>query len=286
MSHSPVHTAPARPSPPQARPQRSHRRWALARNALLLTLALLGACATRGQVEAIVAESNAAMVGGYVDVPGQPGADWEESIRDLDRFIDAHPDNATLVNHLRVRQAMLLTANGSRNLADQYWDLVDRDALDSERDRALKDVGQHLSWWYQAAPDRARLDPGEASAARTALSSTLEITTPGSDIRIYLGTILAQLEVRMARDSQLEPAETELPAALERYIDAIDAEAGWITALEGLDQEDLASARGIKAFRYRIWLRELIGAYKRAAEDLDLPEDELDWAPDWVDGVG
>jgi hypothetical protein len=269
--------------------RRSHEldlgRWVRPGWALLVALLVLSACATRGQVEAIVAESNAALVSPYVDIAGEGGGDWEQSVRDIDRFIDAHADNPTLVHHLRVRQAMLLTANGRRNLADQYWDLVQRDALSSERDRSLKDVGKHLSWWYQAAPDPARLDSAEAAAARTALSNTLESTTAGSDIRIYLSTIRAQLEVRMARDSQLEPAATELPASLEGYIDAIGADQGWITALQGLDEEDLASARGIKAFRYRIWLRELIGAYKRAAEDLDLPADEVDWEPDWVDGV-
>jgi hypothetical protein len=261
------------------------RRWARPGWALLVALLALSACATRGQVEAIVAESNAALVSPYVDIAGEGGGDWEESVRDIDRFIDAHADNPTLVNHLRVRQAMLLTANGKRNLADQYWDLVQRDALSSERDRSLKDVGKHLSWWYQTAPDPAYLEPADAAAARTAFSTALESTTEGTDIRIYLSTIRAQLEVRMARDSQLKPPQAELPASLERYIDAIGADQGWITTLEGLEEQDLASARAIKAFRYRIWLRELIGAYKRVAEDLELSMDEVDWAPDWVDGI-
>ena len=262
------------------------RRWGRAGPALFLVLALLAACATRGQVEAIVAESNAALVSPYVDVPGETTGDWQESVQDIDRFIDAHEDNATLVNHLRVRQAMILTAHGKRNLADQYWRLVQRDALNSDRDRSLYDTGRHLSWWYQAAPDAARIDGDEADAARSALSTAIASTAEGSDIRTYLSTLRAQLELRMARDSHLAAPATELPAALERYVDAIGADEGWITSLESLSSQDLASARAIKAFRYRIWLRELIQAYKQTALDLELPSDQVDWRPDWVDRVG
>lgn len=264
-------------------------RWTRAVHVLLLAVFLLGACATRGQVEQIVAESNAALVGPYVDIadsePGSgQGGDWEQSLADIDRFIEAHPDNAPLVNHLRVRQAMLLTANGRRNLADQYWALVDRAALDSDRDRALTDVGEHLSWWYQAAPTFDPVDAGEAEAARSAFSSAIEGTPPGSDIRIYLSTIRAQLEERMARDERLSPAETELAAALERYIADIGADSTWITALDDLTPEDLETARQIRSFRYRIWLREIIGAYEETASDLGVG-DAVDWRPEWVGRV-
>ena len=266
-----------------------HRRLVLTR-AVLLAVVLLSACATRGQVEEIVAESNAALIGPYLDIPdpqeGQASdANWEQVLADIDRFIESHPGNASLVNHLRVRQAMLLTANGRRNLADQYWALVDRDALDSDRDRALADVGEHLSWWYQAAPTFDPVDSGEASAARNTLSTTIASTPEGSDIRIYLSTIRAQLEERMVRDDRLSPASTELPAALERYIRDIGADATWITGLDELTDADLATARQIKSFRYRIWLNELIGAYKETAEDLELPT-PVRWRPTWVDGIG
>ena len=263
------------------------QRLVLTRSVLLVVL-LLGACATQGQVEEIVAGSNAALVGPYLDIAdaqqGQPSdANWEQALADIDRFMEAHPDNASLVNHLRVRQAMLLTANGRRNLAEQYWALVDRDALDSARDRALADVGEHLSWWYQAAPTFEPVDPGEATAARNALSATIASTPDASDIRIYLSTIRAQLEERMARDDRLSPASTELPAALERYIRDIGADSTWITGLDELTGPDLATARQIKSFRYRIWLKELIGAYKGTASDLDLPE-PVEWRPEWVSG--
>ena len=268
------------PHPPERR-----RGWTRIARALTAAVVLLSGCATPGQVETIVAESNAALVSPYVDIADAPQGDWQQAVQNIDRFIEAHADNAVLVNHLRVRQAMLLTANGQRNLADQYWGLVDREALDSDRDRVLTDLGPHLSWWYRVAPEPDRIGSADAAAARTALSNAIPSAPADSDLRIYLATLRAQLEVRMARDSHLASPSTELPASLEAYIGAIGADEGWITGLEGLSDQDLASARQIRAFRYRIWLRELIGAYKRAASDLMLPPDEVDWKPDWVDDV-
>ena len=108
---------------------------------LLAATALMfaGGCATQRQVSIAVAESNAALVSPFLDraQPGGSGDTWKEAVSKLDRLIAAHPAEKTLVNHLKVRQAMLLTVNRQDSLASMRWKDIDPGALKTERDRAL-----------------------------------------------------------------------------------------------------------------------------------------------------
>lgn len=261
------------------------RRWVGSSATLAAVLGVAAACATTRDVERIVAETNAAMVSPFVDIAGASQGDWQQALAGIDDFIDAHPGNRALVAQLRLRQAMLLTANRKRNLADQYWDLVVPGDLQNERDKSLEAVGRQLSWWYWQAGERAEMQADAAAAADdavTRLSETIPATEAGSDTRVFLSTIRAQIVVRQGRDSLLERPETALPVALNAYIESIGADSTWISDLDDLD---VTAARQLKAFRYRIWLRELIGSYKRAATDLELDANDVDWKPDWVDRV-
>ncbi len=64
----------------------------------------------------------------------------------------------TLVNHLRVRQAMLLTVNGQYNLAEQRWKDVDGSALTNARDKNLYRNSETIVWWYRRAKIQEPLD--------------------------------------------------------------------------------------------------------------------------------
>ena len=90
--------------------------------ALLACLVMTLACATKNQVKLIVANSNALMVDRYVErVGGKDDEGWEGAVAQIDALIAANPDEKVLINHLRVRQAMLLTIHTQITLARMTW---------------------------------------------------------------------------------------------------------------------------------------------------------------------
>ena len=209
--------------------RRVHRSW-LPLLPLLLAglLALTAGCVTKRAVEEIVGRTNAAMVSPYLDRADgdQPGG-ADKALAEIDRLIQAYPDNAVLVAHLRVRQAMVLTVQKHSALAEERWKQVSEGELKSERDKALYTSREVLVWAYRRLPVRAPLDANEKAEAKKhflTLDEALEpVETP--DISIYLNTIRAQIALKLANsmDEENEKAEIEklLAKSLDKYAAAL-----------------------------------------------------------------
>ena len=226
---------------------------------LAVTVALAG-CATQAEVRAIVAESNAALVSPYLQRPGveQPGGDQEAMAR-IDRLIEANPDDATLVAHLRVRQAMLPTVRGHMAVATEIWSRVDPAKLVSERDRTLFDVRKPLLFAYSRLSAPAGLNVDEKAAAKKHVATLTGSIEPSKErsLRIYLATVRALIEAKRA-DSMDEENEMAAIAALREsalaaFLSVFDA-----SDLEWLQRnEPVPGTADVTLFRERIWLREV-----------------------------
>jgi len=258
----------------------------------VLLIAGLAGCATKQEVTHIVADTNAAFVSPYLEAPktARKGNAWKEPVERIDRLIAQYPDQKKLVNHLRVRQAMLLTVYEQGNLAEERWKAVEDNELTTERDQSLHACWRYLVWWYKRAGIFDPLDAKEMQKAEKALSKldeTMKNVGQGSDIHIYLGTIRAQIALKIANDSDVSTPENEaqvqknLVASLEAYALLFDQQEDkdWIENNKNTDGREL---RSIKDFRYRIWLREMIKGYKETARSFGM---QPIWKPDWVNNL-
>jgi len=251
--------------------------------AILLLSCTLSGCVTQQEVKAIVAETNAAAISPYLDRPTgtgrQPATEWQEAVKRIDRLIEAHPDQATLVNHLRVRQAMLLTVNGQNNLALERWNLVIAEALDSERDKRLHALHEALVWAYKNLKLTAGVDIADASSRLDSFKTKTK-DVEEYDLKIFLHTIRAEIALKLANsyDEDTDEAIVEdlLAQELEVYIDAFkQADKDWV---KDNPTTDLSSAMTIQDIRRRVWLREIIKLYRAEGDGLS-PK----WSPPWVD---
>lgn len=245
----------------------------------LLLCCTLSGCMTQREVKAIVAETNAAAVSPYLDRPAdmQPG-NWKEAVGRIDRLIEAHRDQATLVNHLRVRQAMLLTINGADDLARQRWKLVEAKALNSERDEKLHDLHEALIWAYKNLKHHAQVDINDANDHLTSFKKKAK-KIKDYDLRIFLHTVRAEIALKLANsydeDEDRTLVEGLLATELATYIEAFnETDRDWV---KNNPQKDLSSAMTIQDIRRRVWLREIIKLYRDEGEGLN-PE----WSPKWV----
>ena len=250
--------------------------------AILLLSCTLSGCVTKQEVKAIVAETNAAAISPYLDRPtsGRAATDWQEAVKRIDRLIEAHPDQVTLVNHLRVRQAMLLTVNGLNDLALERWDLVKAEALDSERDEKLHALHEALVWAYKNLP----LHPGVKKVdANSHLDSFKKETKDIKeyDLKIFLHTIRAEIALKLANsydeDTDKAIVEDLLAQELELYINAFkEVDKDWVMKNPTTDLS--SAAMTIQDIRRRVWLREIIKLYRAEGDGLS-PK----WSPPWVD---
>lgn len=240
---------------------------------LALIVGLTGCWAKTKQIREIVAATNAAMVSPYLPKPmGQEPSGWQDAIRAIDQMIAANSDQPVLVNHLRVRAAMLLTVNKKSNLAELRWEAVDSTRL-NERDRAFHAVWQYLVWWYpragETSPDLG--DPGRDSVdtAVNLIDGALNAVAV-REVQLLLETIRAQMLMRKLNSIdvgdtvQARVVTDGLASALDRYVSAfLDDDRNWVpkNANTDLVDDDMA----IDDFRYRIWLREMIKEYVRVA---------------------
>jgi hypothetical protein len=262
---------------------------------LILSAGILG-CATAKDIREIVAQSNAAMIAGPpLDKAGAESSDvWKETVGQMDRIIAENPDQTTLVNHLRVRQAMLLTVYQQGNLAEQRWKLVEGDALTTERDRALYENWKGLVWWYKRAPNRNILDDIEKEQAKKFMGEldTSINTIESHELRVYLATLRAQMALKL--DGSIDPLNAEqmvklhadLTTHLEDYIRVFTPEErAWVQDNPNTDVADHLSLIDI---RNRVWLRSLIKAFFEIANDYSQiarsfgVSEQPDWEPAWV----
>lgn len=246
-------------------------------------------CATQKDVRRIVAETNAAMMSPYLDKAGENKRnDWKDPVEKIDRLIAANPDQKTLVNHLRVRQAMLLTVYQRGNLAKERWKLIDGNALTTERDKALYNNWPMLVWWYKRAPDPAALDEMEQRKAINGmnnLNSTIK-NLKSMDVLIYLSTIQAQMALKLSNDADVSSEEMKkrvsanMVADLQRYVETFTEEDHtWVQ--ENPKTAITADGMIIGDFRNRVWLREMIRQFLNTAENLGLSQPP-EWKPEWI----
>jgi hypothetical protein len=189
------------PGPPAAAtPSRSDAiGWLLS---ALVAVFLCASCATRGQVQSIVAESNAAILasqiaGATLDVDSVGAtnrSDWQGASRQIDEFIAAHPDQEVAAGALRIRQAILLLANGQFELARSAFNEASH--LKTDRDRALKALSEPIIWWWQHSQASA-LNESQRNTARQyldAFDAEIARLEDSPDIR----DLLAELRIRIA----------------------------------------------------------------------------------------
>lgn len=238
---------------------------------------LVAGCITTEQVREIVVSSNAAMISPGLNVPGsEPLGAWQAPVAQIDQMILQNGDQPTLVNHLRVRQAMLLTVNKQGSLAAERWSQVNSAALKTERDKALYQNRNALVWWYVRAPVTAPLDSAEQGKLNgyvTQLDQSLNgITDP--DLKFYLGTVRAQMNYRVLHDADVSAPDLQkqvsedIDVAFQKYFQLFnDDDKIWLASGSSVD---LADASGIADFRRRTVFQEMVGKFCDLPGDLEL----------------
>jgi hypothetical protein len=255
----------------------------------IIALFFFSGCVTQQQVKAIVAESNAAMVStSLLTIPnGEQGETWKDVDNKIDQLIASNPDQPILVNHLRVRQAMLLTVNKQDSLAKVRWGQIDGSALTTERDKALLKNNECLAWWYKRASNADPLDQKERQKTEGYIKNLQEsidgLKSP--DIRIYLGTIRAQMDLKLLTSSKIDTPERRktvvkgLSDGLERYVNLFsEADAQW--AKNNWETDIMPEGMTITDLRNASWLRQMIREFKNSAKERNL--DEVVWKPEWI----
>ena len=265
----------------------------------LVTLVLVAgilSCATAKDVRKIVAQSNAAMIAGPpLDKAGVASSDtWREAVAQIDRIITENPDQKTLVCHLRIRQAMLLTVYQQGNLAEQRWKMVEDCALTTERDKNLYANWDALVWWYKRAPNPNIFDDTEKGKAinfMEKLGTSID-NTDSHELQVYLATLRAQMALKLDGSTnpltveQMTDLHADLVTHLKEYINVFTPEEhNWVMANPNIDVDDHISVTEI---RNRVWLRSLIKAYlkiangyRQTAVGFGLPEQPA-WEPIWI----
>ena len=291
----------------------TRRPWTRVLSGCLVIIAILvSSCATKQQVNAIVAESNALMVTADLAYPASSGGeDWKNAVRRIDLLIDQNADQTALVATLRARQALLLTAFKQDALAREAWKQVDWTQLKTDRDRAFYLLRDDLIWWFKFGPSdgtignddwSARLGPpdGETPKPPAPLSdlafngdSTVQrfelvcnALPVGSDTRLYLEVMRANIVVRALNDAQVQdPNDRE---ALATY--AVRSVKRLTLAFDNNGQQWLKSnyasadlpkeAELMSMLRSLSQARAVIKETRRQASEQELVIPR--WQPDWV----
>lgn len=258
---------------------------------LLVTVATFGiflqsGCVTQREVKLAIAESNAAMISPFLDIPkrspSSPQEGWKEAIKKMDLLIDVNPDHPVLVNQLRLRQAMLLTVNKKDALAQQRWNTIDASSLKTQRDKALFETRNALVWSYKTLPSVGSISSQVSDPYVSEFDDAIG-KVKSSDVGIYLSTIRAQIQLKVVSHLNEEDASEAavatklLASSLKTFIQAFsDEDRKWVQTSSGADKELEMS---ITDFRERIWLRDIIRAYVNEAEYRGY---EPKWDPEWV----
>lgn len=193
---------------------------------LVVTSLLWAGCAslTRTEVAAIVASSNAAMLGGGLPQKGSTPDTWKETNAKFEALISDNAEHPTVVASLRIRQAMLLLAHGKISLARASFEEARAADLHTDRDRTLKRISPHLLWWFAISTEHTweETDQEKARAALKALATEQTDARSASDIQLYVAELRAwigfasakQTTSREERRSRLEDAVNTFAALL------------------------------------------------------------------------
>lgn len=252
---------------------------------------------TNAAMVATVAEHSAALVDQPpLDLPrSQQGDEWKEPVAKLERIIAMNPDQTVLVNHLRVRQAMLLTVYQQQNHATLLWDAMDCDVVTSERDRALCTNGHGLVWTYTHALDSdpflTEEDRQNALDHLAAFDNTLP-TVENHDVAVYLGSVRAITALRLHKAADPRSAQDVmalhdgLASDLGAFVDLFtDDEQSWVRDNATLP---VADSLAVSEVRNRVFLRGLVREYRFVADQFAPVARDFNvdggppWRPPWV----
>lgn len=177
--------------------------------ALCTAIALvISGCVTQQQVREIVSNSNADILSAQIDdgagaLPTPNGGArpaWEITSEKIETFIATHPGQKTTHAALRIRQAMLLLANGQFNLARAAFQQADARDLHTARDQSLKKMQDHLLWWFGASTNVMGLADFKQADKALADMKTLQAglsDSPGA--RDYFAEMRAWIALKSAR---------------------------------------------------------------------------------------
>jgi len=260
-----------------------------------LLLCFSVACTTTDQVKELIVSSNAAMVSSSLMAPGETAKpnQWQQPVADLDQLIAQNEDQATLVNHLRVRQAMILTVHQQDNLATARWKQVSEQALQTERDLGLFKHSEALVWWYKRADKVNPFDQSEVNKVQSFVSRLNDslATVSNPDLAFYLGTVMTQMRYRLlgqrdvSSQEKQQQTQEDMTLWLQNYIDLFsDDDKAWLNSYsrKDLDGISTADASNIADFRRRASLSEMVRSFCELSDDLEFENPE--WKPsswDW-----
>ncbi len=248
--------------------------------ALLLVALLVGGCATKGQVEDIVAESNALLIAqaeqraaedlladsALLMPSAEAGQPLEESavwrtVQEIDAFLEDHPDLTQANNALRVRKAVLLAFAGQPNMAKAAFEAY-TPGDGNARDEGLYRNHDTLTWWWGTSADAPRSN-SEIAAARADLPPRIEALTAaltdertrpprGSEIQLYLAAVRAHMQWKLASTGETRPEIAQaLREGLAAYCGEFDAAEQ--ARVQAWMREDFSELGALPAERWRMY---------------------------------
>jgi hypothetical protein len=279
---------------------------------LFLMVAVLGCTTTdaikkavsenNAVIAGIVAENNAAMiVDPSIHSPNEPiesNEAWRDPVVKMDRIIEMNPNLTTLINHLRVRQAVVLTVYGQHKLAERRWEIVNPGELKNERDSGLWENRAGLVWAYKRLREKQHLDGVEIKAAQRSMNQLDETIrkVDNHDFKVYLSTVRAQiaLKVNNSADPRTKPEmmqwQSSMVADLKGFVEVFsELEKRWV---QNNPNTNIANNLTVNEIRNSVWLREGIRNFRETAEndsvgfsdlarEFDLPVKPA-WEPGWI----
>jgi len=275
---------------------------------LFIFLITAGCLATKQDVREAVDESNKAIAStiAFNTValipdseltlqPNENNTTWQKSIEQMDLIIASNPDQGILINHLRVRQAMLLTIYRQDNFAREKWKLVEVDKLVTERDRKLQENSEVLVWWYKRSANPQNLSVNFEIPKALDFIQNMDASinsTQNHDMKIYLAAIRAQLALRVLRGTptgnktELIDKQNQLVKDLEQFVNAYDQqEIDWLR-----NNPNFESGDSIPVYELRniFWLSSIINRYMnydKCIQERPYNIPKAVWSPEWLNNI-
>jgi len=257
--------------------------------AILLTLAMiLTSCATKKDVQAAVASTNETIVDLLVEQPGlrlnaATDTNWRQPVAQIEKIIQSNPDQPIMVNHLRVRQAWVLTVYGQHNIANEVWRNVDPKSLVTEREANLYANRKGLTWWMDKTQSGSVfIEDSETSLARSHIArfDSSANAVESHDLEAYFATLSGSVSLKLlsgagtGSELSLEEAAADIPSVVTDLVAHFTT--GEKTCARSSDGTGLNSPSG---FRNCAYLKKLYSEFEVFSDKLiargvnvDLPE--------------
>lgn len=282
---------------------------------IVLMVAVLG-CTTTDAIKKAVSENNAVIAGivaennaAMIEIPSihspnepvESNEAWRDPVVKMDRIIEMNPNLTTLINHLRVRQAIVLTVYGQDNLAERRWEMVNPGELKNERDSGLWENRSGLVWAYKRLRETPPLNGSEFDEAQgfmNQLDKTIG-NVDSHDFKVYLSTVRAQIALKANNSAdprnkqEMAQWQSGIVEDLKRFAEVFsESEKKWV---QKNPNTNVANHLTVNEIRNSVWLREGIRNFRETAEnenvgfselarDFDLPV-KPDWEPGWISNL-